>query len=501
VDHTKARSAVVTTLSAPPAPPRAAPAPARDRGRAGSLRATLLLVIGALLAILVITTGATTWTRLTVSAAESDLRNTSLPARQATSDLTTAYLEQESGQRGYLLTGDASFLEPYETGSRAAGKLQELLGRLLSDDPAALESLALVEEAGRTWRTGAAEPAISARERGEIALDDLAEVGRVGQRRFATLRVQLDALQDLTNRGADAQLTVISQVQALANVVAGSCVVLAALVAVEAVVRVRRRLARPVDQLLTKVQRVAAGDYDTPIALHGPRELTTIADSVEKMRASVLMHSRELVTVERELTLREEHDRLASDLHDLTIQRIFALGLGLTSVSRRMPDAAAALAPLVNETDRINRELRTVIFNLGRTEGAASFRGSVIDLAEESIRALGFTPTLEFAGPVDTVATEAVVTELLAVLRETLSNVARHAHATQTSISVTAATGVMTLMVTDDGVGIPEGPSRGNGLRNLRSRAVRLGGQASVRPGPAGGTVVEWCVPLRPAGA
>jgi signal transduction histidine kinase len=150
--------------------------------------------------------------------------------------------------------------------------------------------------------------------------------------------------------------------------------------------------------------------------------------------------------------------------------------------------------------------VRTVIFDLGRAETGDTLRGRVIDVTEESVRALGFTPSLEFTGPVDTMAGEAAGDEVLAVLREALANVARHASASTATVRLAAQDGALRLTVTDNGVGLDgraldggglDGPGRrGDGLANLRARAERLDGRVSVGPGPDGGTVVDWQVPL-----
>jgi signal transduction histidine kinase len=111
-----------------------------------------------------------------------------------------------------------------------------------------------------------------------------------------------------------------------------------------------------------------------------------------------------LLDAESELALHREHDRLASDLHDLTIQRVFGLGLTLASLTRRHPELESAFAPLIAETDQTIRELRTVIFDISRHQqtSAASLRGRAPELAHQSARALGFDPTVAFRGPVDT---------------------------------------------------------------------------------------------------
>jgi signal transduction histidine kinase len=468
------------------------------RGPAGSLMRTVQLIIGVLLVLLVISTGMTIAVRLTVAAAQSQLDDRLLPAREAAGSLLTAYVDQETGQRGFLLSGEESALQPYVAGQQRAQQLTVQLSDLIADDPQSLALLRAVRDAAQRWQAEAAEPQIAARRQGPIAADQLPGMVLTGKSLFDALRDRLTALERRTVALTGAQLDRIARAQRLANGVALVTLVLALVVVIGALPLLRHLITIPLRRLIGQVQTVAGGAYDEPINVQEPQELATIAGSVDRMRSSVVSRTDRLVEAQRELVLREEHDRLATDLHDLTIQRIFALGLAMTSLARRNPELKDALAPLIEETDRIVREVRTVIFDLGRAEATESLRGHVLDLAEESTRALGFSPTVEFAGPVDTLVGEDLSSAVLAVLREALSNVARHASAGRADIRLGAEDGHLRLTVTDDGVGIGADAPAGYGLANMSARAARLGGTARVGPAPAGGTVVEWQVPLKP---
>src|SRR5690606_32585869 len=154
-------------------------------------------------------------------------------------------------------------------------------------------------------------------------------------------------------------------------------------------------------------------------------------------------------------------------------------------------------------------DIRATIYELQSTRRAGTpLRRAVADLVEESARALGFTPEVHVEGPVDTAVTAATAEHLLIVLREALSNVARHARATSAQVRIRATEDQVELVVSDDGVGPPQratiamdverpvGPGGGQGLRNIAARAEKLGGTASFDPGPAGGSVLRWAVPL-----
>ncbi len=200
-----------------------------------------------------------------------------------------------------------------------------------------------------------------------------------------------------------------------------------------------------------------------------------------------------------ELALLEDRERIARDLHDTVIQRLFATGLSLQGTGRlaQRPDVAARIQDAVEDLDQTVKHIRTVIFALesSGTRGAG-VRQRVMALTREASGAIGFLPEVHFTGPVDTLVDDDIAEELLATLREALSNVARHARATRVAVSVDSADEI-TLRVADNGRGLPAdaGSGPGLGLRNMASRAGALGGRFTVRAGDAGGAVVEWAVP------
>jgi len=179
---------------------------------------------------------------------------------------------------------------------------------------------------------------------------------------------------------------------------------------------------------------------------------------------------------------------------------VFALGLGLTSAAqRRSPD----LRPFVDETDRIIADLREIVFNLNLAaadpaDDAVGLSNAIIVVVEDSVPALGFTPDLQFDGPIDESTTQrAARAEILAVLRESLSNIARHAQASAATIRLTATDDQLRLIVRDNGIGVTAVDPSGDGRRNIHHRAQELGGYATIRnAGDSGGTIVEWAIPL-----
>lgn len=192
----------------------------------------------------------------------------------------------------------------------------------------------------------------------------------------------------------------------------------------------------------------------------------------------------------------EDHERIARDLHDTVLQRMFGAGLQLQvlQASLKDPSAAVRLGDVVGQIDEAIRELRGVIFGLEYGHHRfAGLRGRVLAVAAESSRTLGFAPEVSFEGPVEEVD-EALHHEALGALREMLSNTGRHAEASAVAVACRAGTSLC-LSVTDDGVGVAAEHPAGNGLRNLAARAGALGGTFTLVPAGGGGTVATWSVP------
>ncbi|MGW7292952.1 sensor histidine kinase [Streptomyces xiamenensis] len=211
------------------------------------------------------------------------------------------------------------------------------------------------------------------------------------------------------------------------------------------------------------------------------------------------------------LAVYEDRDRIARDLHDLVIQRLFAVGMLLEGARRAAPEGASRdtderLGKAVSELDATIQEIRTTIFALQQhpDEAHAGLRTRVLRETGTAAQGLGFAPSVSFTGPVDTRVGEGVAQNLIAALREALSNAARHAEAGRVEVTVDATASLpdgreaVRLTVADDGVGLPpEGAARYSGLRNLTDRATALGGSADLGPGLFDrGLALVWQVPL-----
>lgn len=196
------------------------------------------------------------------------------------------------------------------------------------------------------------------------------------------------------------------------------------------------------------------------------------------------------------LALFEDRDRIGRDLHDLVIQRLFAVGLGLQSTARQAerPEVAARLEQAVDDLDATITDIRRSIFALGSDESSSDIQTEVTRIAERAEDTLGFRPTVAFAGPVRTLVSPGVAPDLLAVLGEALSNVSRHAGAAKVEVHLEAGSQI-SLTVVDDGKGLPENVVE-RGLANIRQRAERHGGSFEIVTSPGRGTRLLWTVPI-----
>jgi signal transduction histidine kinase len=232
-----------------------------------------------------------------------------------------------------------------------------------------------------------------------------------------------------------------------------------------------------------------------------------------RARVENLVKVRQSDAQARALEMANERTRIARDLHDLVIQRVFGAGMRLSAMLPTVgTDAGAGLRAVVAELDSVISDIRTTIFDLQPdTAPSDGMRASVLKLVADAGDRLGFQPRVQFDGPIDTVVDGVAGEQLLAVLRESLSNVIRHAQATSVAVEV-AAYADLVLVVADDGVGPEPGlasrphhhadHAEGFGLRNMASRAAALGGSFDVRSLEPRGTRVEWRVPLgTPSGA
>ncbi len=215
--------------------------------------------------------------------------------------------------------------------------------------------------------------------------------------------------------------------------------------------------------------------------------LGTARQSLERMRIS------------------SEHERIARDLHDTVIQRLFGLGMRLQAAERLAdPAVGERIRSTVDSIDEVIREIRETIFDLNRppgADGAPNLRSRLREVVAEASESLGFKPRLAFRGPVEATIGDELIGPLAAVAREALSNVSRHAKASAADVVLSVSDGWVTLSITDDGIGYSPGPGAGHGMENMQARAMQFGGEFSVVRRTPAGTLVQWRVPLDRPGA
>jgi signal transduction histidine kinase len=199
--------------------------------------------------------------------------------------------------------------------------------------------------------------------------------------------------------------------------------------------------------------------------------------------------------VQAQLAVFEDRDRIARDLHDLVIQRLYASGLRLQGTLRLIDDAQATsrVHATIDDLDATIREIRSTIFELHQRTGDKSLTAELRAVLQEAESSFGLAPQWTVDGPVERAVPEAVRPHLVATLREALANAGRHSGASQVNVRLEVGRAV-TLEVTDNGCGIPVGVIE-SGLRNLRERAESLGGELEALPGLPTGTRLRWWVP------
>ena len=202
-------------------------------------------------------------------------------------------------------------------------------------------------------------------------------------------------------------------------------------------------------------------------------------------QATIALELADARAAQQQLAALEDRDRIARDLHDHVIQRLFAVGLGLQGMAEKANESAirARLAQAVEELDETISQIRTTIFDLQDTIPDNRLRSRVKAVVEELEPILGVQLELTWSGPLDTLVDSSVITDVEAVVREAMTNVARHAEASTLRVTIGADTDRLTVDISDDGVGLRDNPRR-SGLANLRNRAAQPGWH--VDPGEPG---------------
>ncbi|SHF70665.1 sensor histidine kinase [Streptoalloteichus hindustanus] len=248
-----------------------------------------------------------------------------------------------------------------------------------------------------------------------------------------------------------------------------------------------------------------AGDRTTGVvlALRGkgaepflPHEVPLLSSFADQAALALELAAKN--QAQRQLAVFTDRDRIARDLHDHVIQRLFATGLGLQSTMHRTTDGEIRrrVRDAVEQLDQTVREIRTSIFDLHTHEEEVNseLRRRLLDIVAEATANTALSSSVRLSGPIDTLVEAELAEHTVAVLREAVSNAVRHSGGSQVVVTVDAANDLV-LEVADDGVGIDPEVAR-SGLRNLENRANEVGGSLVVQAEPGGGTVLRWRAPL-----
>ena len=198
-----------------------------------------------------------------------------------------------------------------------------------------------------------------------------------------------------------------------------------------------------------------------------------------------------------QMAMLQDRERIARDLHDMVIQRLFAAGMNLQAVqSTAQPQMVAdRIGSAIVELDDTIRELRAAIFRLGQHDERRTVSAQITELVHERARHLGFEPGLRLVGDIDQLP-GFIADQLVATVTEGLSNVVRHANATSAEVRIECVDGTLSLQISDNGVGLPNEPKRSGGLSNMMWRAAELGGTCTVASNAPAGTQLLWHVPI-----
>ena len=241
--------------------------------------------------------------------------------------------------------------------------------------------------------------------------------------------------------------------------------------------------------LLVLLRERASGTFSTTDMEMGPVFGSHVALALELARAH---------RMREQLAVLTDRDRIARDLHDLVIQRLFAAGLSIQSLRRFITDdpAARTIQTVTAELDETIRELRNTIYSLSDSATEKELLSSrVLQAVRSGAQSLSFVPLLTLTGPIDAIGDEETSLNILAVITEGLSNAVRHSGADSIRVSVSVDNGSVSILIQDNGTGFSV-PSLGNGLMNMRDRATLLGGSLNISSSPETGTALTWTAPV-----
>ncbi len=219
------------------------------------------------------------------------------------------------------------------------------------------------------------------------------------------------------------------------------------------------------------------------------------------LAAGIAIENARLNRAVSQVAVYADRDRLARDLHDTVIQRLFAVGLSLQSIAGSESDnqIAKRIQKAISDLDETIVQVRSEIYEMGLTRSDGRVHAVILSLVRDLGHVTGFEVRVIFSGAVDTLVSDELAEHVLAVIRETVTNIGRHAQASEAQLSLSVSEGQCVVEITDNGCGLgrhPDGNVGGHGLVNMRQRAEKLNGTFDAESPEAGGTRVIWKVPV-----
>lgn len=453
-----------------------------------TLRWRVYALVGGLLLLLLVTAAATTAARLYITSVGDHVRGALRPAEQSAAALSKDYVDMESGVRGFLLTREDQFLAPYESGSADVVRQEQRLRQLLSFDATSLRLIDTIDAANADWQQRSIVPGIAAARDGSLDSAMMLSNALVGKESFEVVRTSLAELQAHVDELTAAGLQQSGSAQRRVNTLTIVCAGLALLIGLITVLLLRRSLDAPLRRLLSQVRRVSDGELDRGVDASGPAEVAELGRAVETMRVRILSEIGRATHASEQLVRLAETDRIARELGDTVIKKLFGIGLALQSATGRFPVARPAFNRAVAGLDQAINQLRSSLYGHipppGQSLGMA-VQTLVTDLESE----VGVVPELVLTGDLDRELPDTIVAEVLGVLREAMGTLLRPGLAEAVEIVLTRDDGTIRLRITG-----PAPTDSRHGLQGLGERARLHHGDGSVDY-DGDRVVIDWWVP------
>lgn len=454
-----------------------------------TLRWRVYALVGGLLLLLLVTAAATTAARLYTTSVGDHVRGQLRPAQQSAAALSKDYVDMESGARGFLLTRDDQFLAPYVSGSADVTRQGQRLRELLSFDATALGLLDAIDAASAAWQQGSIAPGIAAARDGGLDPGTLMSNALAGKGLFDVVRTRLAELQAHVDELTAAGLQQSTGAQKTANTVTIACAALALLIGLITVLLLRGSLDAPLRRLLAQVRQVSDGELDRGVDASGPAEVAELGQAVETMRVRIRSEIGRATEASDKVVRLAETDRIARELGDTVIKKLFGIGLALQSATARFPAARPVFTRAVADLDQAINQLRSSLYGHIPPAAGQSLGMAVQTLVTDLEAGVGVVPELVLTGDLDSELPDTIVAEVLGVLHDAMGTLLAPGLTEPVEIGLSREDGTIRLHIT--------GPARDEDRPALGA----LGERARLHHGDGrvdydgDRVVIDWWVP------